>query len=158
LEMLLEVLADYDGTLMIVSHDRDFLERLVTRTLVFTGDKIVDLYGGYQDYLKFYNKDVQQKNIIRDKEKNKINFINSEETLKKQSKLSYKYQRLLEILPKEIEKIESNIVDLENKLMQGDLYSKNPESFYKYSKNLEENKKLLDEKIFQWLEVENMNE
>jgi ATP-binding cassette subfamily F protein uup len=158
LEMLLEVLADYDGTLMIVSHDRDFLERLVTRTLVFTGDKIVDLYGGYQDYLKFYNKDVQQKNIIRDKEKNKTNFINSEETVKKLSKLSYKYQRLLEVLPKEIEKIESNIADLENKLMQGDLYSKNPESFYKYSKNLEENKKLLDEKIFQWLEVENMNE
>jgi len=56
LEMLLEILAEYDGTLMIVSHDRDFLERLVTRTLVFTGDTIVDLYGGYEDYLKYYKK------------------------------------------------------------------------------------------------------
>jgi len=157
LEMLLEVLAEYDGTLMIVSHDRDFLERLVTRTLVFTGDGIVDLYGGYEDYLKFYKKDATSKIAIRDKEKNKTNVINAEEISKKQTKLSYKYQRLLEVLPKEIEEIESNIAILENKLMQGDLYSKDPEAFHKYSKNLEENKKLLDEKIFQWLEVENMN-
>ena len=142
---------------MIVSHDRDFLERLVTRTLVFTGDGIVDLYGGYEDYLKFYKKDANQKSAIRDKEKNKTNVINAEEISKKQTKLSYKYQRLLEVLPKEIEEIESNIAILENKLMQGDLYSNDPEAFHKYSKNLEENKKLLDEKILQWLEVENMN-
>ena len=42
--------------------------------------------------------------------------------------------------------------------MQGDLYSKNPEAFHKHSKKLEENKKLLDDKMLQWLEVENMNE
>jgi ATP-binding cassette subfamily F protein uup len=78
------------------------------------------------------------------------------ENSKKSTKLSYKYQRLLEILPKEIEEIENNIVALETKLMQGDLYFKNPETFYDYSKKLEENKKLLDNKIHQWLEIENM--
>ena len=159
LEMLLEVLAEYDGTLMIVSHDRDFLERLVTRTLVFTGHGIVDLYGGYEDYLKFYKQDTTLKNITRDKDKKKkININNLEETSKKQTKLSYKYQRLLEVLPQEIEEIEGNITDLENKLMQGDLYSKNPEAFHKYSQKLEENKKILDSKMTQWLEVENMRE
>lgn len=158
LEMLLEVLAEYNGTLIIVSHDRDFLERLVTRTLIFTENRIIDLYGGYEDYLKFYKKNIEQKSIIRDQDKNKINVTNTEEASKKQIKLSYKYQRLLEVLPKEIKEIESNIAELENKLMQGDLYSKNPDDFYKYSKKLEENKKLLDKKIIQWLEVEDMNE
>jgi ATP-binding cassette subfamily F protein uup len=48
-------LSDYKGTIIVVSHDRDFLERLVTRTLVFEGEgKIVDLVGGYEDYLQFY--------------------------------------------------------------------------------------------------------
>ena len=157
LEMLLEVLAEYNGTLIIVSHDRDFLERLVTRTLIFTENRIIDLYGGYEDYLKFYKKNTEQKSIIRDQDKNKINVTNTEEASKKQIKLSYKYQRLLEVLPKEIKEIESNIAELENKLMQGDLYSKNPDDFYKYSKKLEENKNLFDKKIIQWLEVEDMN-
>jgi ATP-binding cassette subfamily F protein uup len=155
LEMLLEILAEYDGTLMIVSHDRDFLERLVTRTLVFTGDTIVDLYGGYEDYLKYYKKDNTFNLKTDNKEKKKIDTVNLE-NFKKNTKLSYKYQRLLEILPKEIEEIENNIADLETKLMQADLYVKNPETFYDYSKKLEENKKLLDNKIHQWLEIENM--
>lgn len=155
LEMLLEILAEYDGTLMIVSHDRDFLERLVTRTLVFTGDTIVDLYGGYEDYLKYYKIDNTFNLKTDNKEKKKIDTVNLENS-KKNTKLSYKYQRLLEILPKEIEEIENNIADLETKLMQADLYVKNPETFYEYSKKLEENKKLLDKKIHQWLEIENM--
>ncbi len=155
LEMLLEILAEYDGTLMIVSHDRDFLERLVTRTLVFTGDTIVDLYGGYEDYLKYYKIDNTFNLKTDNKEKKKIDTVNLENS-KKSTKLSYKYQRLLEILPKEIEEIENNIVALETKLMQGDLYFKNPEAFYDYSKKLEEKKKALDNKIHQWLEIENM--
>jgi ABC transport system ATP-binding/permease protein len=155
LEMLLEILAEYDGTLMIVSHDRDFLERLVTRSLVFTGDTIVDLYGGYEDYLKFYKK-VNNPNLKTDnKEKKKIDIL-ALESSKKSTKLSYKYQRLLEVLPKEIEEIENNIADFETKLMDGDLYLKNPEIFYEYSKKLEENKKLLDNRMRQWLEIENM--
>lgn len=155
LEMLLEILAEYDGTLMIVSHDRDFLERLVTRSLVFTGDTIVDLYGGYEDYLKYYKIDNTFNLKTDNKEKKKIDTVNLENS-KKNTKLSYKYQRLLEILPKEIEEIENNIADLETKLMQADLYVKNPETFYEYSKKLEENKRLLDNKIHQWLEIENM--
>ena len=94
--------------------------------------------------IKNIKQDVNSKAAIRDKDKNKINTINSEEIAKKQTKLSYKYQRLLEVLPKEIEEIESNIADIEKKLMQGDLYSKNPEAFHKHSKKLEENKKLMN--------------
>lgn len=101
LEMLLEILADYTGTLIIVSHDRDFLERLVTRTLVFTGEEIVDLYGGYTDYLTYHKKDVKVEKHV----KKKI-IENIPETAPKQQKLSYKYVRLLESLPLEIDQLE----------------------------------------------------
>ncbi len=86
LEMLLEILADYTGTLIIVSHDRDFLERLVTRTLVFTGEEIIDLYGGYTDYLNYHKKDIKLEKCV----KKKI-VKNVQDTTVKQQKLSYKY-------------------------------------------------------------------
>ncbi len=54
LEILLDILADYSGTLIVVSHDRDFLDRLVTRTLVFAQGKIHDLTGGYEDYKQYF--------------------------------------------------------------------------------------------------------
>lgn len=150
LEMLLEILAEYDGTLMIVSHDRDFLDRLVTRTLVFTGSKIIDLYGGYQDYLKYYKQDEVRVNIQK-------KIIEPEPLkIKTQAKLSYKYQRLLETLPKEIAELEAKISYIEQKLMQSDLYTKDPDGFNKYSQELEQSKILLDEKIALWFEVENM--
>ncbi len=152
LEMLLELLADFDGTLLIISHDRDFLDRLVTRTLVFTEDKIIDLYGGYEDYLKFYKKDNITQNSVNNK------FTKPEEKPTKiASKLSYKYQRLLETLPIEIEKLESKIADLENKLMTDNLYLENPNLFNDLTKELEISKNLLEKRMIQWLEVENMN-
>lgn len=155
LEVLLEILAEYDGTLIVVSHDRDFLERLVTRTLVFAGEKIIDLYGGYEDYLKFYkpNPILAVKN--KTSEKSGSNQIEVPKT-KDSGKLSYKYQRLLEVLPTEIMTLEDKITFLENKLMEQDLYAKNPETFEQYSKELEEAKKNLDSKMIQWLEIENM--
>ena len=150
LEMLLEILAEYDGTLLVVSHDRDFLNRLVTRTLVFTGEKIIDLYGGYEDYLKFYKEEKVQTIV-----KKKVEVVSAPKATIA-SKLSYKYQRLLEVLPQEIESLEEKIKELESKLMQNDLYSKYPEDFAKYTKELHDAKILLDEKIQSWIEVENM--
>lgn len=149
LEMLSEVLAEYDGTLMIVSHDRDFLENLVTRSLVFTDNQIIDLYGGYEDYLKFYKKNDQPEKA----KKPKVEIFVKEEQ-NKPSKLSYKYQRLLEILPKEIEVLEAQIADLEEALMNQDLYNSNPEKFYHLTKILSDYKSSLEGKIHQWLEID----
>lgn len=162
LEVLLEILAQYDGTLIIVSHDRDFLERLVTRTLVFTGEKIIDLYGGYEDYLKFYKTNSDSVSVLKNKNNRKTEQAVLKQTesikTKNSSKLSYKYQRLLEVLPKEIEEIEARISFLETKLMEKDSYIKNPENFDQYSKELEESKNELDSKMIEWLEIENMKE
>ena len=149
LEMLLEILADYTGTLIIVSHDRDFLERLVTRTLVFTGEEIIDLYGGYTDYLTYHKKDIKVEKCIKKKTIKNI----PEDTVKSQ-KLSYKYVRLLESLPIEIDQLEKNIMDIESKLFERDLYVLNNDKFNKLTDSLLKAKEMLDQKITEWLEVE----
>jgi ATP-binding cassette subfamily F protein uup len=151
LEMLLEILADYKGTLIIVSHDRDFLERLVTRTLVFTGEGIVDLYGGYEDYLKYYKKEDKVIKVIKPT-------AQVPQKKKPPQKLSYKYARLLEVLPDEIHKLEEQIKELEQLLAQPNLYQENSKKFSEYSQLLQDIKDNLDSKIEQWVEVESMQE
>lgn len=153
LEMLLEILADYTGTLIIVSHDRDFLERLVTRTLVFTGEEIIDLYGGYTDYLNYYKKDPKVDKIVKKKTIKNV----PEDTVKPQ-KLSYKYVRLLESLPIEIDQLEKKITDLELELSEKDLYTSNNNKFNKLMECLLQSKSALDQKITEWLEVEAMKD
>ena len=153
LEMLLEILADYTGTLIVVSHDRDFLERLVTRTLVFADDKIIDLYGGYEDYLKYYKKDTKDSKSTKKK-------IEQKEAAKTQApqKLTYKYARLLEVLPGEIDRLENRISEIEIELSAPELYSKKPAKFSSLSKELQSSKCLLEQKLDQWLEVETMQD
>lgn len=152
LEMLLEILADYTGTLIVVSHDRDFLERLVTRTLVFTGDKIIDLYGGYSDYLKYYN---QEEPAVKVRKEKAAVPINTEKKLSSQ-KLSYKYVRLLESLPSEINSLEELIVDLEQRLCIPNLYLENNDEYNRLTSELINAKNKLEEKLNLWIEVENM--
>ncbi|NRB10845.1 MAG: ATP-binding cassette domain-containing protein [Rickettsiaceae bacterium] len=157
LEILLEILADYDGTLLIVSHDRDFLNRLVTRTLVFTGDKIVDMYGGYDDYLKYYHK--QPANKINNNQSNKSKVIKDNKVIKQSSgKLSYKYQRLLEVLPGEIAKLENEITRIESNLAKDGLYNNDPEEFSHLTKLLQQAQQELEEKYASWFEVESMQQ
>jgi ATP-binding cassette subfamily F protein uup len=153
LEMLLEILADYTGTLIIVSHDRDFLERLVTRTLVFAGNEIIDLYGGYDDYLKYYKKEIKLPSG-----KNKIAKISTPLVVSAPQKLSYKYMRLLETLPGEIESLEKQIKTTEEQLSKPDLYNSDNKKFNQLSQSLEQAKIDLERKLEQWLEVEIMQE
>lgn len=151
LEMLLEILADYTGTLIVVSHDRDFLERLVTRTLVFANNKIIDLYGGYDDYLKYHKTDLKQ---AREKNKTPAKVTIAQPV----KKLSYKYMRLLETLPGAIESLESKIKLIEQQLSIPGLYNENNKRFNQLSQDLESSQKDLDDKLEQWLEVEMMQE
>lgn len=147
LEMLLEILADYSGTLIVVSHDRDFLERLVTRTLIFSSGRIIDLYGGYNDYLKYHNQNNNLVKAVSKKPPVKEQKISSK-------KLSYKYVRLLEELPNAVEKIESEIANIEQQLSVGDLYNTDPRKFHNLSARHKELEIELNKKLSQWLEVE----
>lgn len=162
LELLLEVLAEYQGTLLVVSHDRNFLDRLVTRTLVFTEGKIADVVGGYEDYKRTlaHNQPTitskPEKVIKAIIEKNTRKSFNDADPLLKSKKLSYKLQRLLETLPGEIERLEVRVTEIEESLQNNNLYLSNPIQFNQYSQELKDLKEKINELTIQWLDIDQM--
>ncbi len=147
LEILLDILAYYSGTLIVVSHDRDFLDRLVTRTLVFAQGKIHDVTGGYEDYKQYFTASPTTKKISKP-----ITPTSSPKELQNK-KLSYKYQRLLETLPNEIEKLEVSIKALEKQLEDSNLYLASPKKYNQITTQLVNDKNKLDELLDQWLTI-----
>ncbi|WPY01255.1 ABC transporter ATP-binding protein [Candidatus Trichorickettsia mobilis] len=149
LEMLLEILSDYEGTLIMVSHDRDFLDRLVTRSLIFSREQIIDIVGGYEDYQRLTLPQISSKPL-------KLAPTKAAETTtnKPAIKLSYKHQRLLETIPLEVETIEQAIKSLEAQLSDHNLYLVNPDKFYDLTKELEYSQLKLDNLINEWMSIE----
>ncbi|MDG0969272.1 MAG: ATP-binding cassette domain-containing protein [Porticoccaceae bacterium] len=102
LDLLEELLINYEGTIILVSHDRAFLNNVVTSTLVFEGNGLINQYvGGYDDWLRQRKTETSQPVVTAHKEKPKAAPANK--------KLSYKEQRELDELPKKIEQIETQI-------------------------------------------------
>ena len=153
LDLLEEILINYKGTLIIVSHDRDFLDQTVTRILAFQGDgKVIDCIGGYSDYLKLKKNSFKNKNLIKDdlnKEKK-----DNQSKISNNNKLTYKLEHELSIIPSEIKKLETIISQMNNILSDADLYTKNIDKFLESSKTLEMSKKKLDELETRWLELD----
>ncbi|MFN3199104.1 MAG: ABC-F family ATP-binding cassette domain-containing protein [Bradymonadia bacterium] len=153
LDLLQEVLADYEGTLLLVSHDRDFLDRVVTGTLAVEGDGTVMEYaGGYTDYLS------QRKSIGGDVSAAPAKAKKKERTKGPQKKLSYKQQKALESLPGEMEALEAEISTLEAKLADGSYYTRDPDGFQSSTARLEAAQGELEEKEMAWLELEELRE
>ncbi len=146
LDLLTEMLSNYKGTLLIVSHDRDFLDQTVNKILHFDTASNVSLFlGGYSDFLKSQTK----KNIIKNAKKNKN--LNTSE--KKPSKLSYKYKYELESLPKEIGLIEEELNTITNELKESNIYSENHDRYLEVTKKMEILNKELKVKEDRWLQV-----
>lgn len=126
LDLLQEVIADYDGTVLIVSHDRDFLDRTVTITLGLDGSGTVDIVaGGYADW-------EARRKTRTPAAKAKPKPVESAPTpppAGKRAKLTYKDQRDYEILPTRIEALEAAISRDENALADPDLYTRDPARF-----------------------------
>ena len=153
LDLLEEILINYKGTLIIVSHDRDFLDQTVTRILAFQGDgKVVDCIGGYSDYLKFKKSNIKNINLLK-QDLNKVKKSNQSKT-SNNIKLTYKLEHELSIIPSEIEKLETIISQMNNILSDKDLYTNNIDKFLESSKTLEMSKKKLDELETRWLELD----
>ena len=153
LDLLEEILINYKGTLIIVSHDRDFLDQTVTRVLAFQGDgKVLDCIGGYSEYLKLKKDNFKNKNLISH-DFNKVRKDNPKK-ISNNNKLTYKLEHELSILPNEIEKLETVITEMNEILSDSDLYTKNIEKFLESSKILEISKKKLDELETRWLQLD----
>ncbi|EXS29925.1 ABC transporter family protein [Acinetobacter sp. 742879] len=160
LELLEEMLAEYKGTLLLISHDRAFMDNVVTSTWVFDGKgNIAEYIGGYQDYLQQRPDDkvVDQKSDVKKAQaKAEAEKAAAQSNLKK-VKLSYKDQRELEQLPAEIEKLEVEQAELSDKLADGSWFVSNADEATKASQRLAEIEEVLLEKLERWDELEQMS-
>ncbi len=146
LDLLTEMLSNYKGTLLIVSHDRDFLDQTVNKILHFDTYGNVSLFlGGYSDFLKSQIK----KNLNKNKKKNK----NSNNISKKPEKLSFKYKYELENLPREISLIEEDLNTMTNELKESNIYLENHNRYLEITKKMETLTKDLKIKEDRWLEI-----
>lgn len=155
LELLEEMLSDYKGTLLLISHDRAFMDNVVTSTWVFDGKGHIDEYvGGYQDYLEQRPDQtvVDQKSDVK-----KAQVKAEAATAPKKVKLSYKDQRELEQLPAEMEKLEAEQTELSEKLADGSWFLRDANAATLASQRLATIEELLLEKLERWDILENMS-
>ena len=153
LDLLQEVIADYDGTVLIVSHDRDFLDRTVTVTLGLDGTGKVDVVaGGYEDWAAKRQK-LTKRPKKQEKRKVETATAPAEKTANPSAKLSYKDQRDYELLPARIEELEAAITKGEAILADPDLYTSDPQKFANISKGIENARAEKDASEERWLEL-----
>ena len=126
LELLEELLIDYKGTLLLVSHDRAFINNVVTDSLVFEGDGQVNSYvGGYDDWLRQRSQQQSKPTPSKtDKSKSKVKASNTQTAGTR--KLSYNDQREYDALPKKIEVLDAELEQIQQSLSDPDLYQKDP--------------------------------
>ena len=149
LDLLQEVIADYEGTVLIVSHDRDFLDRTVTITLGLDGTGNVDVVaGGYEDWMAKRQAPVTGKTRSGGSD-NKAS--PPAPPPPKSTKLSYKDQRDYELLPARIEELEVAIAKGEEILADPDLYTTDPQKFANISKGIENARNEKDAAEERWL-------
>ena len=158
LELLEEMLADYKGTLLLISHDRAFMDNVVTSTWVFDGKGGIEEYvGGYQDYLlQRPNQTVvdQKSDVKKAQAKAEANKVAAPA---KKVKLSFKDQRELEQLPAEIEKLEAEQSTLSDQLADGSWFVQDAAAATQASQRLAEIEEQLLEKLERWDELENLS-
>jgi len=155
LDLLQEMLADYAGTVLLVSHDRDFLDRVAGSVLVSEGDgHWIEYAGGYSDMLVQRRGEAPAERSVDEKA-----FVNPEtknvvKSEKKQTKLSYNDKRALDLLPGKMVKLEKEIVTYREALADPALYTRDPAKFAKISDALQAAESALTEAEEQWLELE----
>ncbi|AOX19786.1 ABC-F family ATP-binding cassette domain-containing protein [Kozakia baliensis] len=153
LDLLQEMLDDYAGTVLLVSHDRDFLDRVATSVLLAEGDgKWVEYAGGYSDMLvQGDGSGPAQSQVAEEKSETKNNAVKSD---KKTQKLSYKDKLALERLPEKMTALEVKIVKLREELSDPTLYTRRPESFATKTEELSAAERELTDAEELWLELE----
>ncbi|GAA4821862.1 ATP-binding cassette domain-containing protein [Sphingosinicella ginsenosidimutans] len=160
LDLLQEVIADYEGTVLIVSHDRDFLDRTVTITLGLDGSGKVDIVaGGYEDWERKRKRPGQsrspraQSRGVRDEPVPASPDVARDQRPPARKKLSYKDQRDLDLLPGRIEELEAAIARDEAALSDPTLYARDPKLFEALTNSIAAARAERDEAETRWLEL-----
>ena len=161
LDLLQEVIADYEGTVLIVSHDRDFLDRTVTITLGLDGSGKVDIVaGGYEDWIRKRYEAHRSSPKARAQGGAKVAPAGAPGPRPStgNKKLSYKDQRDYDRLPIEIEQLQAEVLADEAALSDADLYSRDYDRFAKLTERIARNRADIEAAELRWLEVAEMTE
>lgn len=156
IDLLQEVVADYDGTVMIVSHDRDFLDRTVSGVLAFEEQgRITPHAGGYSDYLSrrtaLAKADSKQRKAKKKPAQEKPSGPQKE-------RLSYKQTYLLKTLPEEMSRLEAAIATAAEKLGDMTFFAKDPDAYQALSAQMDADNTAFCEAEEMWLELEILRE
>jgi len=156
LEVLEEQLIDYKGTLIVVSHDRAFLDNVVTSTLVFeSSGELVAYPGGYTDWSTKGRELAGSDTLpVYATQTPKTDNVKTEN---KQNKLTFNLQRELDLLPDAIEKLEQEIFEIEKQVAAPDFYDSPYDTIEPILTSLTELKSKLESKTKRWLELEEVN-
>lgn len=153
LDLLQELLGTYDGTVLLVSHDRDFLDRVAATTIAMEGDGRATVYaGGWSDYLSQRGQDDFAGSVVKPKPapaKPK-----AKQPQEPRSNLSFTEKHRLEALPAEIERLEAEIAKLETLLGDPELFTREPVKFRKATQALTERQEKLSAAEEDWLTLE----
>ena len=153
LDMLQEMLADYQGTILLVSHDRGFLDRVATSVLMAEGDGTWTEYaGGHSDMVAQRGEGVEARKVKS--EATKSSGAPRGEAPQAQRKLSFKEKHALETLPATIKKLESEIATLESSLANPNLFMRDPKSFERTVARLSAARDEITKSEELWLELE----
>ncbi|MBE9540446.1 MAG: ATP-binding cassette domain-containing protein [Proteobacteria bacterium] len=157
LELLEEILIGFDGTVLLVSHDRDFMDKVITSLIVVEGDGVVSEYvGGYSDWEAHGGRllDIQDKSPAKAELAVTASATQQNTTPTKARKLSNKEQQELKKLPALIEKLEQRQQKLENTMAQGNFYQSDRENIDAVTKELATVHGELEEAIERWTSLE----
>ncbi|MBI1174354.1 MAG: ATP-binding cassette domain-containing protein [Sideroxydans sp.] len=159
LELLEELLAQYDGTLFLVSHDRAFLDNVVTQVIAFEGDgKLMEYVGGYEDWVRVKKYQAEQQAVAKAPPSAPKPTAQPVAKSKPATRLSFKEVRELEEIPQRIQALEHEQEEITAVLGAGTLYRDNPG----HAKQLQERMATIEEELLQlmarWEELESRSQ
>ena len=159
LDVLEDVIGDYPGTVILISHDRDFLDRLVSGVIVPEGDgRWTEYAGGYSDMLIQRGEDLKREQPASEPKKDTPKAAASSIPAAPKQKMTFKHKHALETLPKTIATLQAKVTDLQGKLADPKLYSRDRTGFEKITSDLGETQRKLAAAEEQWLELEMLRE
>ncbi len=165
LDLLQEIVAGFSGTVILVSHDRDFLDRTVTSTIAPANPdapdgRWIEYAGGYSDMMAQRKGASDEKKKAEKQEKSKASASSSSaaEPSKAKGKLSFKQKFALENLPKEMEKAQEEIAKREERMADPNLFAKDPTAFNKLAEEMSKLRQKLETMEEEWLELEMLRE
>ena len=165
LEMLETLLSAYQGTVLLVSHDREFVDNVASSCLVFEGSgKVKEFVGGFSDVEQWYKAQEQQRSAQKktvqkqraDETKSTSGSSKAKSSVSKPKKLSYKDQRELETLPQQIEELEEKLGTLQEEVNSPEFFKQDSDNTASTLKTLEETEAALTEKYARWDELESI--